>query len=137
MRLWIPVVLVNLFLVGCASLDVDRVPGRSVDAGQSFYVEKLPADGRGIEQVIADQLNLMGFSAGSGPAREHDKDTDVLVTYQDRWAWDITMYMRQLDIQFRDPQTLEAWVSANSRKDSLTRKPPAEMAREALEAMVK
>lgn len=137
MRLWIPVVLMSLFLVGCASLDVERVPGRSVDTAQSFYVEKLPADGRGIERVIADQLNLMGYRAGSGPAREHDEGTDVLVTYQDRWAWDITMYMRQLDIQFRDPQTLQAWVSASSRRDSLTRKAPPEMAREVLEEMVK
>ncbi|HSP00818.1 MAG TPA: hypothetical protein VLN90_05075 [Thioalkalivibrio sp.] len=127
----------NLFLVGCASLDVERAPGRSVDTAQSFYVEKLPADGRGIEQVIADQLNLMGYSARSGTPGQNGNGADVLVTYQDRWYWDITMYMRQLDVQFRDPLTLEAWVSGSSRRDSLTRKAPPGMAREVLEEMVK
>ncbi len=122
-------------LAGCATLDVDSGDPERLAAAERFYVEKLPADERGIEHVVAQELRAMNYDATSGPRRDALDNVDVLVTYQDRWAWDITMYMRRLDIQFRDPETREAWATGTAERGSLNRKQPGEFAREILEPM--
>lgn len=122
-------------LAGCATLDVDSGDPERLAAAERFYVEKLPADERGIEHAIARELRELSYDATSGPRRDELENVDVLVTYQDRWAWDITMYMRRLDIQFRDPGTREAWATGTAERGSLNRKAPGELSREILEPM--
>ena len=69
---------------------------------KSFYVMRMPDDERGIEKLIATRLAALGFKSTSGDAQTPPAPVDGIVTYQDRWMWDITMYMIRLDIQVRD-----------------------------------
>jgi hypothetical protein len=60
-----------------------------------------------------------------------------LVTYQDKWIWDITMYVLELTITVRDPKTDYPLASGNSMHTSLTRKSPTEMVAEVIDSILK
>jgi hypothetical protein len=138
-RIGLPVlVLLQLLCTACVSnLEVKRVPGTDLAQLKTFYVQKLPADGRGVERMIADRLNLMGFHATYGANEAPETTVDAIVTYQDKWMWDITMYMIQLDVQIRDPQTRLLLVNGQTMRSSLIRKTPEGMVEEVLTELFK
>jgi hypothetical protein len=82
--------------------------------------------------VIADQLTLRGLQATTGPEGAAPKDADAIVTYRDKWQWDMAMYMIELTIYVREPQTDVLLATGKSLHTSLTRKTPEEMAAEVL-----
>jgi hypothetical protein len=121
------------FLSGCVTrLDATITPGTKLDQVNTFYVVHLPADGRGVERLIADRLNTMGKKATFGEKSEAPAGVDAVVTYQDKWMWDITMYMIELNIQLRQPKTEMAIATGHSLRTSLVRKSPPEMIEEVL-----
>jgi hypothetical protein len=127
-----------LLSTGCSStLQAKKTPGTDLSVLKSFYVQKLPADERGIERLIADRLTQMGFRATSGPGDTPTAPVDALVTYQDKWMWDITMYMIELSIQLRDPQNRSVLATGHSMRTSLIRKSPEGMVEEVLTEMFK
>lgn len=119
---------------GCASVSVNASVAPNVDVKtlKTFYVRKLSADGRGMERLIADRLSKMGYTATSGTALHASQPVDAIVTYEDRWMWDITMYMLEMKIFLRDPSTEFVLASGHSFRTSLVRKPPEFMIEEAL-----
>lgn len=128
------IILALLLLGGCA---VNRAtsqitPGTDLSALNNFYVVKFVPDGRGINKLISDRLNEMGHPATTGPESMAPEDIDVIVTYKDKWMWDITMYMIELTITFREPGTDYPLAEGNSYHTSLTRKSPDEMVDEIL-----
>lgn len=136
MRLFSKLVLVLVFvsMSGCA---VNRATGSfdpEMDLTQAevFYVERFGPDNRGLEKIIADNLNVRGYTASYGEQGLAPDDTTVLVTYVDKWMWDITMYMIELTVTFRDPDTGAAIGSGNSYHTSLTRLTPEQMINEVL-----
>ena len=127
-------VLVFVSLSGCA---INRAtgnfdPGMDITQADVFYVERFGPDNRGLEKIIADNLSLRGHTVSFGEEGLAPDDTTVLVTYVDKWMWDITMYMIELTITFRDPATGAAIGSGNSYHTSLTRLSPEEMIEEVL-----
>ena len=124
--------LAVLFNAGCAvnraTATVD--PTTDLNSIKTLYVMKLAPDGRGINKLIADKLNTMGYSAETGIVPP--EDVDAVVTYQDKWMWDITMYMLELTVTIRDPKTDYPLASGNSFHTSLTRKSPEEMVDEVM-----
>ena len=118
---------------GCINqLNSNITPGTNTAAIKKIYVVHLPADGRGIDKLIADHLKAMGREATSGDQAVTPADVDAVITYQDKWQWDITMYMLQLDVQLRNPKTQMAMATAHAMHTSLTRKSPPEMVDEVL-----
>jgi hypothetical protein len=107
-------------------------PGADIGATRSYYVVKVPADQRGIQDLIRDGLARRGYSAKVGVDPAPPPGVDVLVTYVDRWMWDITMYMVELTIVFRNPANQFPLATGNSFHTSLTRKSPEEMVDEVL-----
>jgi hypothetical protein len=127
------VLAASLLLGGCAtSLTADKMPGVDLAGISSLYVRKLPADGRGIDRLISEQLVAMGRSSSYGSEAKPPRSVDAIVTYQDRWYWDITMYMLSLAIQVRDPQTDVPLATGNALRTSLVRKSPEEMVKDVL-----
>ena len=127
------VALALLLLTGCAvnksSATVD--PTANLAAIKRVHVVHQPEDGRNVNQLIADQLTKMGYSATTGDAKPKDaKDVDAVVTYLDKWMWDLTMYMIELTIVIRDPANDFPLATGNSLHTSLTRKSPKEMVEE-------
>ena len=133
----ISLLFVSLLSTGCVSTRLAAVVSDNVDIStlKTFYVQKLPADDRGIEKVIAKELELLGYNATSGSEMDIPSGVDALVTYQDKWMWDITMYMIEINIQLRDPKTEVQLASGNSYRTSLVRKDPAFMVNEVLTEM--
>jgi hypothetical protein len=119
--------LVLLLLTGCAvnraTATVD--PTANLAGIKTVHVVQLEKDERGVNRLIADRLNTMGFNATTSLTKT--ADTDAIVTYADKWMWDITMYMIELTVVVRDPKNDFALATGNSLHTSLTRKSPVEM----------
>jgi len=119
---------------GCANRATGSI---AADADMSkvrtFYVVKIPADERGVDLLIRDNLIKRGFQATAGPeAPATPVQADAVVTYADKWMWDMTMYMLELTITMKNPADNFPLATGNSYHTSLTRKSPAEMVDEVL-----
>ena len=89
------------------------------------------ADKNQINQLIAENLRSRGVTATTG-ATPSANNVDAIVTYIDRWMWDITMYLLQLTVTVSDPKTNAQLATATSLHGSLTRLSPAEMVNETM-----
>jgi hypothetical protein len=129
---------IAVFSTGCA---VNRAtanvsPDADLTKIKTFYVVQQPKDERGIEKIIAENLTARGFSAKSGPEiATMPAGIDAVVTYVDRWMWDITMYLLELTVTIRNPSNNFPLATANSYHTSLMRKAPPEMVDEVLTNM--
>lgn len=103
-------------------------PSANLAAIKRLHVVKEKEDERGINQLIAERLQKMGYVASTSD----DKATgvDAIVTYVDKWFWDITMYMIELTIVVRDPANDFPLATGNSLHTSLTRLSPPAMVEE-------
>jgi hypothetical protein len=123
---------------GCVTqLKSDIMPGTDLKELKKIYVVRLDKDHRGVEKMIAVRLNMMGYEATSGEKAAVPEDAQAVVTYQDKWMWDITMYMLELNVQVRRPKTDIAIATGHALRTSLARKSPAEMVEEVLTDMFK
>jgi hypothetical protein len=95
------------------------------------------SDGGGDELIptIEAKLKEMGFEVTSGD--EVSPDANAIITYRDKWMWDITMYMIELTVTLRDTENDFPLATAHSMHTSLTRKSPEEMVDEALNNIFK
>lgn len=135
MRFGFLICLVTLAaLQGCATNRESASVSPDVDLSQlkKFYVVKFASDGRGINNLIANELRKRGLEAPTGPEDSAPKDANAIVTYQDRWQWDVTMYMLELRIFVREPRTNSLLAVGNSHHTSLSRRSPEEMVAEVL-----
>jgi len=127
------------FMTGCA---VNRAsatlsPGVDLKTVKSAYVVKQPKDSRGINDLIAANLEKRGYAVTRGPELGTPYAADVAVTYVDKWMWDITLYLIELTVNVRDPKTGFPMAVGDSFHTSLTRKSPPEMVDEVLDNVFK
>lgn len=128
------IVSVVALLQGCSSVQKGSVlPGNDLSVIKKVYVVHLEKDGRNVNRLIADELVSRGITATTGEASQMPADVDAVITYQDKWMWDMTMYMIQLDIQFRKPVTEVPMATGSSMRTSLARKSPENMVKEVLD----
>ena len=92
--------------------------------------EKNDKDDGAVDLLIADNLRKRGLTVTTGP--KPAGRPDAVVTYMDKWMWDITMYMLELTIVVREPQTDFPMATGNSYHTSLSRLTPAQMVDEVL-----
>ena len=129
--------LLAVLTTGCAvnkaTATVD--PSARLDTIRSVHVKPYANDERGTDKVIVDNLRARGYQVSTG--NEPAGSVDALVTYVDKWFWDITMYMLELTIQIRDPKTDYPIATGYSMHTSLTRKSPPDMVDEVLGNIIK
>lgn len=127
------------FFSGCSIVELrsKQIPGSDLSSINRFYVVHFEPDKRNLQIVIRDELIEMGFQADSGPGSKIPNDIDAIVTYEDRWFWDLSNYMLQLNIEIRNPKTNYPIAIGESIRTSMARKNPDEMAREVLESIFK
>lgn len=142
---WVPVhrFLIAFFgttflISGCAT-NVSRptVSNIALQNHKTFYIIQNETDNRGISRIIESELALLGKGAKAGPRMAIPNGVNAVVTYYEDWKWDMTWYLLNLLIQFRDPQTNVLLSSAASYRSSLARTEPELMVREVLEAIFK
>jgi len=107
-------------------------PGADLSTVKTLYVVRQPADQRGTENLIRDNLVKRGFTATSGPELPEPPKVDAVVTYVDKWMWDITMYMLELTITLRNPANNFPLAVGNSFHTSFSRLTPEQMVDEVL-----
>ena len=129
--------LVASLTTGCAvnraTSNVD--PSTNLSALKTMYVKKNPNDD-GNNVLIADKLRSKGVIVTTG-TEAPPSSIDAVVTYVDKWMWDITMYMIELTVTIRDPKTDFPLATGNSFHTSLTRLSPKEMANEVVDNIYK
>ena len=129
--------LVATLTTGCA---VNRATG-SVDPSanlsslKTMYVKQVENDDN-TYNLIAEKLRSKGLTVTTGTGAP-TSNVDAVVTYIDKWMWDITMYMLELTITIRDPKTDYPLATGNSFHTSLTRLSPKEMVNEVVDNIYK
>lgn len=119
-------------LAGCANRATAKVdPSADLGRLKTMHVVKLPEENAGIDLLIADNLRSRGYTVTAG--LEKPTNVDAVVTYVDRWMWDITMYLLELTVVIREATTDFALATGNSLHGSLTRKSPPEMVKEVMD----
>jgi hypothetical protein len=134
-RICLPALLAGA-LVSASGCAINRAtasltPGTDLEQIKSFYVVQSKSDSRGISTLIQQNLTKRGYTVTTGPAGAPYK-ADAAVTYVDKWVWDITMYLLELTITFRNPTNEFPLAVGNSLHTSLTRKSPPDMVDEVL-----
>jgi len=123
-----------IFTSGCINRATATLsPGADLNRVKSFYVVHQPKDTHGIHNLIRDKLAEDGFSATAGPELQPQAyQADSVITYVDRWMWDITLYLLELTVTLRDATNGFPLAVGNSYHTSLTRKSPKEMVEEVM-----
>ncbi len=121
-----------MLLSGCAinRASVDKSPTFDPAKFKTLHVLKHARDGREINQLIANKLKQIGYSVTTGPSVP--SNIDAAVTYEDRWQWDITVYMIGLTVVVREKENDFPLATAHSMHTSLTRMSPEEMVNEVI-----
>lgn len=129
--------LVVSISTGCAvnraTANVD--PGTKLSDIKVVHIKKYADDNSNVDELIAEKIRTKGVTVTTGP--EVPTGIDAVVTYVDKWMWDLTMYMLELTIVFRNPGTDFPLASGNSYHTSLTRLSPPEMVDEVVNNIYK
>lgn len=129
--IWLSLILLASSLVGCANRATARVdPSADLKSMKTMHVVKIAEETAGINALIADDLRHRGYTVTTGT--DKPGAVDAVVTYVDKWMWDITMYLLELTIMIREPKTDFPLATGNSFHGSLTRKSPPEMVEEVM-----
>ncbi|HEY4341496.1 MAG TPA: hypothetical protein VGM97_16240 [Steroidobacteraceae bacterium] len=131
------ILLAAALLAACATANSSRAPDADLHRLKTVYVVRVPEDERGIEKLISKRLVTLGFQCTSGDAPTPALPVDAIVTYEDRWMWDITMYMIKLSIQVHDGATGAILANGEVMRPSLQRKSPEGMVEETLGVVFK
>jgi len=126
--------LVSTYLLaGCATNRATATVSPSVDlaALKSMYVKLIPSDNSGVGEEIASKLRTKGVVVKTG-AEDPKEKVDAIVTYIDKWHWDITLYMLALSVSFREFETNIVMANGSSLHTSLTRLSQTEMIEEVI-----
>jgi hypothetical protein len=128
------VLAVLLFATGCINRATATLsPGADLTKIKTFYVVHQPKDTHGVHNLIRDKLVKDGFTATAGPELpQASYQADSVITYVDRWVWDITLYLLELTVTLRDTANNFPLAVGNSFHTSLTRKSPEEMVEEVM-----
>lgn len=120
---------------GCANrATASLTPGADLSKIKSFYL--IPgAEDKDNYLLIKQNLEKRGYAVTTGPEMLPPYKSDAVVTYVDKWMWDITMYMLELTVTFRDPTNNSPLAVGNSYHSSLTRKSAEAMVDEVLTNM--
>lgn len=129
--------VVLLSNTGCA---VNRAtatadPALRWDGIKTLHVKQLEGEDGSVRKLIVEKFRASGFAVTTDP--DPAGRPDAMVTYRDRWMWDITMYLLELTITLHDPRTDVGVASGNSYHTSLTRKSPKEMVDEVVDNILK
>jgi hypothetical protein len=119
---------------GCSnSATATLSPGVDLSAVKSYYVVHQPKDTRNLHFLIRDRIVKEGLAATAGPESEKPgQQVNSIVTYVDRWMWDITLYLLELTVTFRDATNDFPLAVGKSYHTSLTRLSPEEMVEEVI-----
>ena len=130
-----PLLAITLLLAACSSLSIQKQAGANLTRSQKVYVERRFADGRGIDQLIVQELSRLGYDASSGPLTMTPPDTQTVLTYIDEWNWDFTLYMIDLEVQVREARSGQVLATSHYDHPAMSGKSPAGMVKAVIDPL--
>jgi hypothetical protein len=133
-------VICSLLVVqGCSvnRATATQAPGADLTSIRNVYIVKEAGDDHNIDELMKTQLAKMGYRATNGPELSLPYKADAVLTYVDKWMWDLSMYMLEFTVHVRNPETNASLAVGNSYHTSLSRKTPEEMVEEVLSNIFK
>ncbi|HTJ79125.1 MAG TPA: hypothetical protein VL357_09025 [Rariglobus sp.] len=106
-----------LLLSGCSAVSTRVDKDRHFAGVRHFFVLSNLNDNHGIDDSIVRALQARGFEAEAGPFTMMPDAAQVLITYEDRWAWDFSNHMVHLQIAAQDPQAVHPYATAVYHKN--------------------
>lgn len=112
--------LLVLLLAGCVGSTSGQLalPKEQVRAG-SYFVERHDKDDRDLATKIANAMQARGLQATAGTAAQRPPEVAYVVTYVDKWMWDMRMYLYDLRIDLRDGRDQSILGYGQSMQSSL------------------
>ncbi|HVU25515.1 MAG TPA: hypothetical protein VHE13_15410 [Opitutus sp.] len=118
--LLLPLVL----LAGCASVHTEVMPHADLAATGRFFVEHRLSDNHHVDDLIVADLQARGFAASAGPLTMLPDDANVVITYEDDWAWDFHSYLIELRVAVRRARADQPLAAGSYRQPSPITKSP-------------
>ena len=105
-------------LSGCVTTHSGQlsIPPEVAEKGV-YYVEQSEKDGRKLATIIAERMQARGLNATAVTAAP--PNAAYVVTYVDRWAWDMRMYLLDMRIELRDAKDRSLLGFGDSSQTSL------------------
>jgi hypothetical protein len=120
-------------LCGCTQLTTREVPRSDIGHFKHVFVEQRLVDNFGVADAMARVLRDMGYDASAGPLTMMPPETQLIVSYDDMWAWDFNTYMVEFDVQARTAHTDRILAVGHYYRPSMVfGHPPEAMIRELL-----
>jgi hypothetical protein len=128
-----------IWMSGCAVNEATsaRVSDLDVRAVKTVYVVESADDKHKVAETIKNELTKRGYQVTIGKEMKPPYPADAAVTYIDKWIWDMTMYLMELNITVRNPITDFPALSGTSVHTSLTRKSQEAMVKEVIDNIIK
>jgi hypothetical protein len=111
--------VLSLFYSGCASHSATPLSASAQASGATYYVENHGNDERNLEQIIASEFEQRGIRVSSGTTTERPADANYIVSYIDKWYWDMRTYLLELNIKVTEAATGAVVAESRSYQDSL------------------
>jgi len=109
-----------ILLVGCVGNTSGQLtlPKEQVQTG-SYFVQRHDKDTRDLASTIAKSMQARGLNVTAGTAAERPAEAAYVVTYVDKWMWDMRMYLYDLRIELRDARDQSILGYGQSMQSSL------------------
>ncbi len=117
----------------CSSTSARKVI--PLDRFQRIYVERRLNENNRLDEIMAAELRRLGRDASSGPLTMMPENTDAILTYQARWAWDFKTYLIELNVELYAVHPPKKLADGRYYQPSIKTKPPAEAVRAILEPL--
>ena len=119
MKLVSLLLLFGLMMAGCTAVRTHVEKDRTLHlaACRRFFVLVNLNDNHGIAPSIIRALKARGFEADSGPITMLPDTAQVVIVYDDKWAWDFSSHMVQLTLGVQDPKEVRPFATASYQKN--------------------
>ena len=112
--------VLGLLAMACAGSSANPLMGAALEPSVVYFVENHGEDHRNLEQIIADVIEMRGIKVSSGAPGQRPANATFVVTYEDRWSWDMRTYLRDIRIEVRNVKTGTIVADAHSYQGSLS-----------------
>ena len=116
---FLSIVFVGLVTLACAGQSANPLSPAAQEPSASFYVENHGNDARNLHLLIADTMRQQGLQVTSGARGGRPDNVTYIVSYTDRWAWDMRTYLARITIEARDSHSGAVVADSTKHQGSL------------------
>ncbi len=113
-----------------------RITCRAIPCGRrnpSMWTTRGKKD---LDVVVVEELRSRGYQAVSAKSGAPVEKYDAVITCYDRWCWDITPYLMELQLKVVDPKTQSLVACGESYRPTFQRARPSTVVKQTLQAML-